>query len=189
MKSYPLNYDEIWQNENYQRNCIDKGIQRLNLKDDDLIMIADLDEIPNPLKIKDFKINGLLEYDLYYYNLHTKNRNKWCKASFVDYLTYKTKFNCQPQSIRNCRNFENKTENAGWHLSYFGDENFIQNKLKNFAHQEFNNENYTNLEYIKNKIKESKDLYNRSNEPWEIVEINNNTNLPYKYEQFLQKYF
>ena len=189
LKSSPLNYDEIWKNEYLQRNCIDKGIQRLNLKDDDLIMIADLDEIPNPLKIKDFKINGLLEYDLYYYNLHTKNRNKWCKASFVDYLTYKTKFNCQPQSIRNCRNFENKTENAGWHLSYFGDENFIQNKLKNFAHQEFNNENYTNLEYIKNKIKESKDLYNRSNEHWEIVEINNNTNLPYKYEQFLQKYF
>jgi hypothetical protein len=30
----PLNYKEIWDNEHYQRNCIDKGIQRLNLKDD-----------------------------------------------------------------------------------------------------------------------------------------------------------
>jgi beta-1,4-mannosyl-glycoprotein beta-1,4-N-acetylglucosaminyltransferase len=185
----PLNYKEIWDNEHYQRNCIDKGIQRLNLKDDDLIMIADVDEIPNPLKIKDFKINGLLEYDLYYYNLYTKNKNKWFTSCFIDYYTYKSKFNCKPQSIRTYPDFENKNEKAGWHLSYFGDENFIKNKLQSFSHREYNNDYYTNLESIKNKIKESKDLFNRHSEPWDKIEINNNDNLPYKYDEFLQKYF
>lgn len=42
--------DESWNIERYQRNCIIKGLQ--NCKDDDLIIISDLDEIPNPNVIK-----------------------------------------------------------------------------------------------------------------------------------------
>ena len=37
---------------------------------------------------------------------------------------------------------------GGWHLSYFGDGEFIKNKLENFAHQEFNKEEYTNVDTI-----------------------------------------
>jgi len=37
---------------------------------------------------------------------------------------------------------------GGWHLSYFGDINFIKNKINNFAHQEFNNNNFTDIKKI-----------------------------------------
>ncbi len=39
--------------ENHQRNSISRGIK--NAKDDDIILISDLDEIPNPNSIKNFK--------------------------------------------------------------------------------------------------------------------------------------
>ena len=38
--------------------------------------------------------------------------------------------------------------NGGWHLSYFMDPSLIQNKLKNFAHQEYNNDQWTNEDRI-----------------------------------------
>ena len=37
----------------------------------------------------------------------------------------------------------NIVENGGWHFSYLMDAQNIQNKLKSFAHAEFNNEFYT----------------------------------------------
>lgn len=42
--------DRDWGIENYQRNCIARGLQ--NCKPNDLIIISDLDEIPNPNLLK-----------------------------------------------------------------------------------------------------------------------------------------
>ena len=47
--------DNPYVRENYQRNCISKGL--INSSDDDLIIISDLDEIPNPNQIKNFNKN------------------------------------------------------------------------------------------------------------------------------------
>ena len=41
--------DNPYLRENFQRNCIIRGLS--NAKDNDLIIISDLDEIPNPKKI------------------------------------------------------------------------------------------------------------------------------------------
>lgn len=46
-----INFDNkrkvAWKREEYQRNSIKKGIDSLKLKDTDLILISDIDEIPN----------------------------------------------------------------------------------------------------------------------------------------------
>ena len=39
--------------ENYQRNCISRGLKNAN--PEDIVIISDLDEIPDPKKIKFFK--------------------------------------------------------------------------------------------------------------------------------------
>ena len=39
--------DDPYKRENFQRNCIERGLSSAN--NDDLILISDLDEIPNPL--------------------------------------------------------------------------------------------------------------------------------------------
>ena len=45
--------DNPWIRENFQRNCISKGL--VNATKDDLVIISDLDEIPNLEKINKFK--------------------------------------------------------------------------------------------------------------------------------------
>jgi hypothetical protein len=77
--------------------------------------------------------------------------------------------------------------NGGWHLSYFGDAQFIQNKLQNFSHQEYNKEEFTNLENINEKIKNKSDLFSRQN-TFEYIPIESNKNLPTRYKEFLLKY-
>ena len=42
--------------DQFQRNSIERGYRENN--DNDLIMISDIDEIPNPNKIKEFNINN-----------------------------------------------------------------------------------------------------------------------------------
>jgi beta-1,4-mannosyl-glycoprotein beta-1,4-N-acetylglucosaminyltransferase len=45
--------DDPYLRENFQRNCILRGLKYSS--DDDLIIISDLDEIPNPSKIHNFE--------------------------------------------------------------------------------------------------------------------------------------
>ena len=49
--------DNPYLRENHQRNAISRGLQNAN--DEDLIIISDLDEIPNPKKIHLFKKNEI----------------------------------------------------------------------------------------------------------------------------------
>jgi len=185
--------NEQWINEQYQRNCIDNGIKQLTLNNDDLIIVSDLDEIINPNIIKCLinktigldHINGFaLSQDLYYYNLNTLHCEKWTRSKIVKYEYYKK---TTPQEIR-----ENNTlsilDNAGWHLSYFGDSSFIKNKLTNFGHQEYNNDFYKNEKNIENAINNNSDLFNRSYVPISYIDINKNRCLPPLYNKYLSTY-
>jgi beta-1,4-mannosyl-glycoprotein beta-1,4-N-acetylglucosaminyltransferase len=180
--------NEQWKNEYFQRNSISRGIP--DLKDSDVIIISDLDEIPDPRTLNKIKLGQIhvilnsLEMDLYYYNLNTKINTKWGSAKIISYNAYK-ELNKSCETIRNIQ--AAIIPNGGWHLSYFGDANFIQNKIKEFSHQELNNETYTNLLNVENKIKNSRDLYDR-NISISRIEIKNNNYLPLDYETYLSKF-
>ncbi len=45
--------DNPWLRENFQRNCISRGLK--NADENDLILVSDLDEIPNPKNLNLFK--------------------------------------------------------------------------------------------------------------------------------------
>lgn len=133
--------DNPWDNEKYQRECINKGIQRLNLNDNDLLIITDCDEIPNYKKIqeiKNIKLDDIyiLEMTLYMYNFTCKSKNLWRFAKILPYYIFKlNNFDCN--KVRMASTYK-VVKDAGWHLTYFGDNNFIKNKLKSYAHQELN---------------------------------------------------
>ena len=185
-------YDnDVWKNENFQRNAISRGFYRANLSNSDFIIISDLDEIPDPRtleKIKNGEISvdvNSLEMDMYYYNLNTKMEDKWSFCKIITYEKYK-ELNISCNSIRclNCHNILN----GGWHLSYFGDKHFIQNKIQNFSHQEFNNDEFTELDKIEERTKNNRDLYDRCIAIGHI-KIEDNTYLPIDYENYLSKYY
>jgi beta-1,4-mannosyl-glycoprotein beta-1,4-N-acetylglucosaminyltransferase len=183
---------EQWNNEIFQRNCIKRGLDKLKLNDDDIFTVTDLDEIPDPKLLQKIKKNEInidvvvIELDFYYYNLNCKINGTWPLSRMISYKKYKELgFSCE--QIRKNMSFK-IIPNAGWHLSYFGDEKFIKNKIENFGHQELNIADFTDENNILNRIKNQKDLYNRSSSIVN-VEIEDNNNLPPKYDKYLTKYY
>lgn len=185
--------DEVWQNENHQRNYIKHGLTSLNLDEqNDYILISDLDEIINPDTLKNIietpsKIQSYMSFvmDFYYYNLTCKNQYPWLSAKLVNYGVYKSHFKENANACRlNASRFV--IESGGWHLSYFGDAKYIKNKLENFSHQEFNKPEYTNESMIELRIKSGSDLFGRTHEVWNNIDLSNNTNLPPRWEEFLK---
>ena len=188
-----INYakNEQWLNENYQRNCINHGISKLLLNKNDLIIISDLDEIIDPcvaLKCKnnliEVKDGFKLSQDCYYYNLNTLHDEKWTQSKIVTYEMYIT---TTPQQIRTSHHLPILLK-AGWHLSYFGDAQFIKNKLIEFGHQEFNNSLYTNEECIENAVKNNRDLFNRHYVAIHYKDITENSYLPPLYDKYLSQF-
>lgn len=168
-----------WRNEYFQRNCIDRGIKKLNLDSKDIIIIADCDEVPDSNTLMLYKNKGVenifnLEMDLYYYNLTCKHNNKWTGTKILSYEKY-LKIN-SPQKIRSINGLNIKK--GGWHLSYFGDVNFIKNKIKEFSHQEFNSPEYLNERIIKKKMDNYEDLFFRKGEKLKRIKLEDNEYLP-----------
>jgi beta-1,4-mannosyl-glycoprotein beta-1,4-N-acetylglucosaminyltransferase len=180
--------DEVWQNENHQRNYIKHGLDSLNLDESsDYILISDLDEIINPIILQKLiqspnQIQPYMSFAMDFYNLTCKNQYPWFAAKLVNYGVYKNHFK---EDANICRLNQSKyiIPNGGWHLSYFGDVKYIKNKLENFSHQEFNKPEYTNESIIEMRMKSGIDLFGRSHEQWINIDISNNTNLPPNWEK------
>lgn len=191
---------DAWKNENAQRNFLENGIATLNdkLTNDDLILISDVDEIPNPAVLAALKKEELrlppsniagLEMDFYYFNLETRSAGHeriWVKAKIMTYGHYCYVLSRKPQLCR-FANTENISQ-GGWHLSYFMSPRLIANKIRNFAHQEFNNEHMTDEDRIAACISQKTDLFERGYERWEHVPLTENTFLPPKCKTLLVSY-
>ena len=148
-----------WENEKLQRNAIEGGVKQLQLHSSDVLTITDLDEIPDPEMLQKVKSGEIIvtlnsmELDLYYYNLQNKI-GKWLLAKILKFENFK-----EPEALR--RTDCPIIPRAGWHLSYFGNPEFIANKIKNFSHQEYNSTAFTDIVLISERVKNKKDLFNR----------------------------
>lgn len=183
--------NQQWENEKFQRNCISRGIANLALNDNDYITVCDLDEIPDPTTLLQLKAsnsplcqNYAFEMDFYYYNLTSQIRSKWYLAKIIPFSAFKQFATCEQIRQHKC----NAIRRGGWHLSYFGDELFVKNKLHNFAHQEFNNDQYTTVENIAQKIKDKTDLFGRQWNQIVNLPIKENDYLPPHYTQYLSAF-
>lgn len=174
--------EDSWVRENFQRNAIERGLKQLSLSDSDTILISDVDEIPNPA-ILFHPYSGLyaLYQDAYYYNLTCVVKKCWLFPRIMNWGTYLTIGS--PQQCRMSR-VQGIIEDGGWHLSYFGDTEFIKTKLGSFAHTEYSGEQYTNALHIEDSIMSYKDL--NSGRQFSKIHIQDNTNLPPNYELILR---
>jgi beta-1,4-mannosyl-glycoprotein beta-1,4-N-acetylglucosaminyltransferase len=132
----------------------------MDCDDDDLIMISDLDEIPNPEIVKKIKENNLYNHcilqDCYYYYINLLAHTNWFGNYIVKFVDTKE---VSLTHLKNKRVDFEKIFNGGWHLSFMGGEERVKTKIQNYAHQEFNNPYYLNS--VGNKIDNGVDLYNR----------------------------
>lgn len=178
------NAPDPWVNEFEQRNQIARHITFL--KDDDIIINSDLDEIPNPEIVKNLSTflenqdAASLGMDLYYYNLETRVGVQWNLPKAMRYRYTKK------DTLTVIRQHKLPViPRAGWHMSYFGDAKFIINKLKNFAHLEvwdlysWDDENMVNF-----VIDHGFDLFGREDNPIRRIPRELNDNLPPCIDQY-----
>ena len=164
-----------YKRENLQRNKIVEGIK--DAKDDDWIIISDLDEIPNLNKI-DFNNtqNKLVFFKqaMMYYKFNLKLENH----IWVGSKACKMKNLISPQWIRNIKDRNYKwwrfdtllsnmkyknikfVENGGWHFSYLKTSEGIEKKLKSYLHHIDYDNNPIGNNRIKEMINNKKPIYN-----------------------------
>lgn len=174
--------ENAWVRERFQRDAIDRGLKQLTLSEFDTIIISDVDEIPNPAVLSR-SYSGLyaLYQDAYYYNLTCVVKKCWLHPRIMNWGTYLTIRS--PQTCRTSR-VNGIIEDGGWHLSYFGNSEFIRTKLISFSHTEYSGEEFTNISHIQESILGYKDL--NSGRQFSKIDIQDNTNLPPNHELILR---
>jgi beta-1,4-mannosyl-glycoprotein beta-1,4-N-acetylglucosaminyltransferase len=129
--------DDSWYNENNQRNHLLEGLKDLDPRD--IVIISDLDEIVSPSILE--QVDNVLAknpivslyMDLYYYDIEHMLPDPWGMARIA---RYKFVRDTKPHFCRNSTRNDPIIKDAGWHLTFFGNDEFIVNKTKNYAHLE-----------------------------------------------------
>ena len=174
--------------ENYQRNSILKGLKRSN--ENDLIIISDLDEIPNPKAIKNFKIKmryAVLKQRHFYYKLNLQSeKNPFWLGSRICIKKYLK----SPQWLRDLKfkrrpfwridkyRLNNIIEEGGWHFCNLKTPEELLYKYKNLCEtndpihfKEKIDEKFLNLKEIIKRVNAGQDIIGRD-DSFKKVNIN-----------------
>ena len=160
--------------ENGQRNFIQNGLNKA--EDNDIILISDVDEIPNLSEVNFNNISEkiiMFHQDMFYYKFDLKIPNllwtgtKGCRKKYL----------LSPQWLRNVKDrkyfpfridilFSEKKyssikfiNNGGWHFSYIKTAEEIEHKLKSYLHHREFDEQSLSVEEIQNIIENKKAIY------------------------------
>jgi len=182
-----------WIRENFQRNCITRGLAESN--SEDLIIISDVDEIPDLKNINEYlkdKRYAVFKQKAFYYKLNMQNitlpywyGSRICKKKYLK----------SPQWLRNLKfkkrafwridkyRLNNIIENGGWHFCNLKTPKELLYKYKNMAETKDIfvwegsvdgkiDPKYLSVEQIENSIKEGRNLAGK-NEYFQKIEIDN----------------
>lgn len=159
-----------WARERHQRDALMRGLT--DLKDNDILIIGDADEVPSAWSIKEYhKVNNetdifRLKQFLYYYYYNCRATEVWEWAKILRWRRMKHMTPCEVRYDKT----PNHVYNAGWHFSYIGDTSKIIEKIKASAHAEYNTPEFTNPQKVAQLVNEGKDVFGRPLE-YKFVDI------------------
>jgi beta-1,4-mannosyl-glycoprotein beta-1,4-N-acetylglucosaminyltransferase len=151
---------DLWLRENAQRNDIMLGLQ--NAKDEDIIIISDLDEIVKKEKVNEIKQMVLEKKDpirlgltmyRYFINRRDMDINIWWLAYATSYKTLKE---YSPEFLRTKHSYTYTLSEAGWHFTDLGWTKKNTSKLEACAHQERNKDKNKNPYVLLKKARKGK---------------------------------
>lgn len=157
-----------------QRNFIVNGLKES--RDDDFILISDLDEIP---KLDNIDLHSIKEKFVFFKQKMFYYKFNLCSKSVIWTGTRgcKKKYFKSPQWLRNIKGRSypkwrldiifsknkysdiNFIQNGGWHFSYIKTPEDIEKKLKSYAHHREYDLNSLGIQKIKNKIQNKESIY------------------------------
>jgi beta-1,4-mannosyl-glycoprotein beta-1,4-N-acetylglucosaminyltransferase len=122
-----------WSREKFQRECIMRGLD--GVPDSAIVMVSDVDEIPNLEIVPYEKLPNLISSVhmwMFHYSFdYLFTGEPWFGTVITTVETLK-KFG--PNGLRDARWKFPVYQFSGWHLSSFGDEKHVLNKMRTFAH-------------------------------------------------------
>jgi len=124
---------DFFQKESVRRALVD-------CKDEDIIIISDADEIPNPEILKELDTLSLdntiysLAQPMYSYYINMLSDSDWHGSKIGLYKNVKElSFN----EIRGDSSLTTKLSNGGWHLSFMGGEEMVRKKITSYSARVF----------------------------------------------------
>ncbi len=179
---FPEGPMDFWKNENYQRNYLINGL--FDAKEEDWILVSDLDEIPRPEVIKQFNPNKYKRADFeqcaYVYRLNNlsvlpNNQPAFWPGSKITTFHHLKSFFKTVTAVRSFKSqgifrsihrtlfkkFHTQTiHDGGWHFTWmFTLENLIL-KMENIAEQAGNRAELKEPGYINQQINSGLDIVN-----------------------------
>lgn len=181
--------------DTFQKNAVGRGLK--DCTDDDIIIFSDLDEIPNPEKVKEIlqnfdpaKIYHFAQRMFYcYLNMEEVSGNllsyagefpgvkkkQWIGSKLCSFRLLREQ-NLQLGELRfpERKEIGIRVSDGGWHFGYMGGhgeknaKKRVAEKVKSAAHQEFNKAEI--LSGVVDNIKDGKDIFGR-NASFRLVEI------------------
>ena len=163
--------------ENAQRNYINNGLK--DAKENDLILISDVDEIPNLSNINFSEINEkiiLFKQDMFYYKFNLKLP----ETIWVGTKACKKKYFKSPQWLRNIKDRKyapyridaffsdykyinvKLINNGGWHFTNIKSPEELEYKMKSYLHHREFDLNPLKLDDIKKIMENKKAIYDLS---------------------------
>ena len=162
----------------FQRESLKRGL--VETSDDDLILISDLDEIPKLDELNFSKIKNnivIFEQKMFYYKFNLLNTTDpfWYGTKICKKKHLKSPQWLRDQKVKKYSFWKfykikwNIIKDGGWHFSFLMNAEQIKSKIESYAHAEFNNKNFNNLEKINFSLENQVDLFDRKIEFEKII--------------------
>lgn len=176
---------DAWIIENFQRNCITRGLT--NAKDGDKIIISDYDEIPDPgkvIEVKDSNYPVVFNQRLFYYFVNCMSTKRSWKGTVM--APFKKNMD-SPQVLRGRKRNYHRIKNGGWHYSYMGGLKKIKLKLDNLCDASTRIDQVGTDDDILRKMNSQKDLWDE-NQAHSLIDIGEESYAPKCIKKFIEKY-
>lgn len=142
-------------------------VNAIEKKDSDIIIVSDLDEIPRGSSIKEFKgeyIKYFEQNQFSYFLNYNVGISPIAEGTFSRITTWRQmkESDMTMTALRYAKLGEAQAiKNGGWHFSWMGGANKIIDKLKSWAHQEFNKPELLVASDIESNINKGKEHFGR----------------------------
>ena len=175
---------DVWQREFDQKNAVFRGVY--DIKNDDFVIISDLDEIINPDAITSAinnnpnSISAFIQPCFYYFlNCQSSEVIDMAKLAKFKYVRSPEQLRAYPKINSHNANKLVKMfnrwrwivrkrlspcaiqENGGWHFTYMKSPENISKKIMSFSHTEFDLKEFTSINSIESRIKSITDPFDR----------------------------
>lgn len=159
-----------------QQDMMPYACRRLGAKRDDLLLLSDVDEIPRPERIiaamnilehgedgRTHRFVSLQQHICYYY-LNLYRGPKWqgtCMAKMKDIPKRFSEMRLITRGTRGRTREGRVLYDAGWHFTFMGGAEAVSKKIRSYAHTEWDRPQFTDVERIKQRMREGRDPFER----------------------------